>query len=283
MFSTAVTSKTSTTRPILVPPSLPSHRIYDLPKYDEQPSLNETSHEQKQTAFPFLELPREIRDIIYDQVLPDVFFIKKGYQFHFAILKTSHKVQEEAKEVLRRRRHLSVRIHNEDDYKFAIQSIHRLGDVVAPRLTTLDIDAWFELDRQDKHATFGRCILRLAFDPIAQSCTFQYAQVAPGDHRDYLYPTLDEAAKPSLHGYLRALVNHAFTVARHRRLGLDAGDLESMVDGILLYTKYPSLLGAYGRPVKGAKKSEHSGQSERGSQVRWRYIYPDTVGSPRLM
>ncbi|KAL9583112.1 MAG: hypothetical protein Q9203_005215 [Teloschistes exilis] len=247
----------------------------------------------------FLDLPPEVRLMIYDYTLPDVIRVQKQPHFDLAVLRASRVIYREAREILKKRVFLSVKIEDRRTHTLALRWIDWLGRRGgSTNIRSLRIDTWIESCRTTNKVTFQRCIFRVSSEaplgllvkftvpPRTPYVTYRYdalrcksTLVDPAyDGLDFGLPCL--GSRPSWSDNLRMILHRPFRnmPLYSADITIDKSGLKMIVDEIIAYSEYYSLW----RPLKGfnveevaVKEVRHSGghhPANPSTVSRWGYL-----------
>lgn len=228
----------------------------------------------------FLELPVEIRYMIYDKVLPDEVKLTRKYHFGLAILCTCHKVYDEALHVLRQRRFLSLKLEDRESYLLALWWIKSLGDDMASQINTLEIEIWLGYIRSLDTAVFRRHRFSFSFGMDSP----------PGFTIKYTMPDLDYpiifhyssrclTEWPLFDRHLQDAMFGMFGDAQH--ITIDMHQLKKIVQTFAKYSKYGYLCLPSARNIVRVDKPTHRFWSDPNLQS-WTYMFPASVQAPSI-
>ncbi|KAL8999996.1 MAG: hypothetical protein Q9169_001241 [Polycauliona sp. 2 TL-2023] len=121
------------------------------------------SDDAREERFRFLSLPPEMRQMIYEEYLPQMVTIGREDDRELALLSTCRQVLNETIPVLRKRTACHVIIRGPKSMKLARSWIEKSGDTSNSIIRTLDIDSWTEFTRLDNFSMFRQFRFSFAF------------------------------------------------------------------------------------------------------------------------
>ncbi|KAL9578880.1 MAG: hypothetical protein Q9212_005439 [Teloschistes hypoglaucus] len=214
-----------------------------------------------------LDLPPEVRLMIYDYALPDIIRVQKHPPFNLAILRASRAIYREVREILKKRDTLSVKIEDRRTHTLALRWIDWLGRRRASTsIRSLRIDTFIEYHRTQYEVSFKRCIFRVCTEgsmgllvkfttpPHSETVKYRYEAsnydstpmrpISNGHHSEL--PCL--AFRPSWDCALRRILYRSFTSMPlySTVITIDKSGLKMILDGIIAYSEYSHLW----RPLK---------------------------------
>ncbi|KAI4200835.1 MAG: hypothetical protein LQ350_003637 [Teloschistes chrysophthalmus] len=212
----------------------------------------------------FLDLPPEVRIMIYDYALPDVIRVQKQPLFDLAILRASRTIYREAREILKKRDFLSVKIEDRRTHTLALRWIDWLGRRRAStNIRSITIDTCIEVHRTEDEVSFRRCIFRVCTEasmgllvkftipPRSETVTYRYK--ASAYDSTPMRPVFNVeipclASRPPWTNALRKLLYRSFTnmPLYSTVVTIDKSGLKMILDGIIAYSEYYHLW----RPLK---------------------------------
>ncbi|KAL8667678.1 MAG: hypothetical protein Q9202_000533 [Teloschistes flavicans] len=240
----------------------------------------------------FLDLPAEVRVMIYDYVLPVVIKVQKQPQSDLAISRVSRMIHREALGILNKRVFLSVKIEDRKTHTLALRWIDRLGGRKAlTNIRDIRIDTWIEIHRHHDEVTFQRHIfhvygeaalgllVKFTVPPNSEAVTYRYEASGPNSKMHPAWsPCL--ASRPDWHTALRRTLYRGFrdTLLYSGLITVNKSGLKLILDVIIAYSEYYHLW----RPLKAWNvesvavqevcRSEGSGAIDPSADQCWNYL-----------
>ncbi|KAL8727981.1 MAG: hypothetical protein Q9181_005509 [Wetmoreana brouardii] len=110
----------------------------------------------------FLDLPPEIRCMIYDDVLPDVIRVQPQNDSGFAILRTSRQIYKEAFNVLKKRTSLFLKVQDRQTRRLAHRWIAQLNSRSASTIRNIEIDTWIDISTRPRMVVLHRWLFSIS-------------------------------------------------------------------------------------------------------------------------
>ena len=225
----------------------------------------------------FLDLPPEIRNMVYEAYLPQTVTVGKEDDPELAILSTCHQVYQEAVPILKKRSACHLIIRGPESYQRARSWIDQSGDRSTSTIRTLDIDSWTEFSRIGKDASFRQYRFSFAFKVELPGFSVKYT--CPGDATviNYNYPQYCLNGRQDLPSYLFKVMKRLLGKVQDGPVGTDAW--KDILETIASYSKWIHV-----------GQNEHHDAPEiqlladwRGpdspERTGWVHIFPDRVHS----
>ncbi|KAL8848691.1 MAG: hypothetical protein Q9221_006301 [Calogaya cf. arnoldii] len=223
----------------------------------------------------FLGLPLEIRNMIYEEYLPQTVTIAKENDPELAILSTCHQVKQEAVSILRKRSACHLIIRDRKSNQRARSWIEHSGDPLSSTIRTLDIDSWTEFSVSSSSAAFRQYRFSFAFRAGFPGFTVKYT--FPGDETviNYEYPKDCHPERQGLSSYLEKVMLRLFGRAHDGPVGTDA--LKEILESIASYSKWVHEGQNEPYPASEVQRLDDWRRSWAPERSGWVYLYPNTV------
>lgn len=225
----------------------------------------------------FLDIPPEIRNMIYEEYLPETVTVGKEYHPELAILSTCRQVYEEAVPILKKRSACHLIIRGPESYQLARSWINQSGDRSTSTIRTLDIDSWTDFISLEDCATFRQYRFSFAFGAGFPGFTVKYT--FPGDETviNYEYSQDCLARRQDLPSYLEKVMARLLGKAHDGPVGTDA--LKDILEAIASYSKWIHDGQTEHHEASEVQRLDDWRRSNSPERSGWVYLYPSTVSS----
>ncbi|KAL9592763.1 MAG: hypothetical protein Q9179_006389 [Wetmoreana sp. 5 TL-2023] len=144
----------------------------------------------------FLDLPPEIRYMIYNDVLPDVIRVQPHNDSGLAILRTSRQIYEEAFNILKKRTSLDLKVEDRQAHLLAHRWINLLVGRGVSGIRHLGIEVWIEVDREPNTVMFERQFFSMSLGSAPSG--FAIKSMMPGceGFKEYKYEEAGQIDDP---------------------------------------------------------------------------------------
>lgn len=220
----------------------------------------------------FLELPVEIRHMIYDKLLPDKVRLTRRYHFGLAILCTCRKMYEEALQIQKRRRVLILRLEDRDSYLLALWWIKNLGHDLASQINTLEIETWLGCISNQDTAVFRRHRFSFSFGMTGpDNLTIKYTMPDLDSPIVFRYSSECLTEWPLFDWPIQITLFRTFGNGKHTTIDMNL--LKEIIQTLARYSKYGYLCLPSAQNIVHVEKPTHHFWSDPCLQ-RWTYILP---------
>ena len=222
-----------------------------------------------------LDLPVEVRYMIYDILLPKRVQLTQRYHFHLPLLQVSRKIYQEALQVFKRRNDLSLRLQDRESHLLAIWWINQLGNDLASQIRTLEIETWVERNRSINAALFRRSRFLLSFGvgpPPGFSIKYTLLDVNAAVKFHYSSPCLN--SRPPFPQYLQETI--LGILGDRERISIGTEALKSVIDVFVKYSKYGYGCHPTARHIVRVERPTHQFWRDPHLQS-WTYLFPASV------
>ncbi|KAL8697707.1 MAG: hypothetical protein Q9201_006980 [Fulgogasparrea decipioides] len=220
----------------------------------------------------FLDLPPEIRYMIYNDVLPDVIRVQPHNDSGLAILRTSRQIYEEAFNILKKRTSLDLKVEDRQAHLLAHRWINLLVGRGVSGIRHLGIEVWIEVDREPNTVMFERQFFSMSLGSAPSG--FAIKSMMPGceGFKEYKYEEAGQiddpqqktssalsyqddclATRPTFHEEFVKVMFKLFGKEETSDGIMHKSGLRMIVDTIIDYSEYSYLR----RPRKAWNVGEH--------------------------
>ncbi|KAL8648197.1 MAG: hypothetical protein Q9226_006092 [Calogaya cf. arnoldii] len=221
----------------------------------------------------FLDLPSEIRNMIYEEYLPQTVTIAKENDPELAILSTCHQVCEEAVSILRKRSACHLIIRDRESYQRARSWIEQSGDSFTSTIRTLDIDSWNEFSVSSTSAAFRQYRFSFAFKAGFPGYTVKYTFSGDETVINYEYPKSCHGERQGLPSYLKKVMLRLFGRAHDKPVSTNA--LKEILESIASYSKWVHEGQDEAYPASEVQRLDDWRRSWAPERRGWVYLYPN--------
>ncbi|KAL8771587.1 MAG: hypothetical protein Q9209_003030 [Squamulea sp. 1 TL-2023] len=228
---------------------------------------------EKQLAF--LDLPLELRYMVYEEYLPNTVTVGQEDNIELAILSTCRQIYEEALLVLKNRSAAHLVIRDTKSYQLARSWINQSGDFYISKIQTLDIDSWTEVTRSSKYVDFARVRFSVAFGNGFPGFSIKYTLSDDSIPLRYKYPQEDLNRHRNLPAYLREVIHRLFGKAHDRHIGTDV--LKDILEAIASYSKWIHEGQTEHMAEPEVEQVDSLNNRNTPERCGWVYLYPSSV------
>ncbi|KAI4131985.1 MAG: hypothetical protein LQ338_000969 [Usnochroma carphineum] len=222
----------------------------------------------------FLELPLEVRHMIYNELLPDTVRLGRRYYFNLPILQTSRTVYKEALQLMRCKTVLSLNIKDRESHLVSLWWINNLGDDLVSKIRYLEIGSCLEVWRNGNTAHFRRCILSFLFGTGPSGITVRY--MMPDSVNDLVisYSSGCLTQRPRFPDYLQQMT--LGIVRDQQDIKMGTRELNLIMEATLMHSEYGYLCDPTARDIVRTERPRMHYWKDYDLQF-WTYIHPATV------
>ncbi|KAI4137459.1 MAG: hypothetical protein L6R39_007273 [Caloplaca ligustica] len=226
----------------------------------------------------FLELPLEVRCMIYKEFLPETTVLGRRYYFGIALMQTSKTIHEEMLQMMRKRRLLFLQLKSRESYALFLWWINNLGDELASRIRYLEVESWLETRRGPSAARFQNCKIAFWFwtGPFGYTIRYSLPDFAGEGDLTLQYSSRCLPKRPKLPEYLQQTMLGMLGTAQN--ITISKTELKVILDAILIHTEYGYLCDPSYQFISRTLQSLLLNPRDHDLQY-WTYVYPAIVSS----
>ncbi|KAL8734833.1 MAG: hypothetical protein Q9166_001185 [cf. Caloplaca sp. 2 TL-2023] len=222
-----------------------------------------------------LDLPLEIRYMIYDAYLPKTVTINQKNDPDLAVLSTCRQIYEEAVPILRNRSAVNLIIRDRKSYQLARSWIDHFGDGSSSRIQTLDIDSWTEIRRDPDSAFFRRYRFSITFRTGLPGFTVKYTRPGSGKILRYKYVEHCLGQRGDFSYCFRKVMRRLFGEAHEKPAGTEI--MKGILEAVAGYSRWIHVGQTEHLDLEGVQRFQCMDSLQLPERSGWVYLYPSTV------